>query len=72
VELDSSFLHEARRSLFSSGIRRGFVTVEEIEQALPPGSMSSAERWLLYYSLGAIGVEIRPGSELVESASETA
>ena len=72
MEPDSSLLHEARRSLFSSGFRRGFVTIDEIDEALPLRSMSSAERWLLYYSLNAIGVEIRGDSRVLEAASETA
>jgi len=67
VESDSSLLHEARRGLFSAGVRRGFVTAEEIERAVPLKSTSSAERWLLYYSLNAIGVEIRLGSRALRS-----
>jgi hypothetical protein len=51
-------------------MRRGFVTVSEIALRLPPETMTSAERWLLYYSLNAIGVEIRDGSEVVEPAFE--
>jgi hypothetical protein len=58
VEPDS-ILHEARRALFRAGVRRGFVTLAEIEAQLPSSSMTSAERWLLYFSLNAIGVEIR-------------
>ena len=33
--------------------------MQEIERALPDASLSDAERWLLYYSLRASGVEIR-------------
>jgi hypothetical protein len=51
--------HEARKALFQLGIRRGTLTLEEIDRALPPGSLSPAERWLLFYSLRAAGVEIR-------------
>ena len=51
--------HEARKALFQLGIRRGTLTVEEIDRALPPGSLSPAERWLLFFSLRAAGVEIR-------------
>ncbi|GAO01866.1 RNA polymerase sigma factor region1.1 domain-containing protein [Anaeromyxobacter sp. PSR-1] len=51
--------HEARKALFQIGIRRGTLTVAEIDRALPPGSLSPAERWLLFYSLRAAGVEIR-------------
>jgi hypothetical protein len=51
--------HEARKALFQIGIRRGHLTVDEIDRALPSGSLSPAERWLLFYSLRAAGVEIR-------------
>ncbi|HZR08406.1 MAG TPA: RNA polymerase sigma factor region1.1 domain-containing protein [Myxococcales bacterium] len=50
--------HKARKALFTRGIRRGFLTVAEIDEALPPGSLTDAERWLLYYSLHAARVEI--------------
>ncbi len=50
--------HEARKALFQLGIRRGTLTLDEIDRALPPGSLSPAERWLLFYSLRAAGVEI--------------
>ena len=50
--------HRARKALFTRGIRRGFLTVEEIDEALPPGSLSDAERWLLYYSLHASRIEV--------------
>ena len=55
----SSESHEARKALFQLGIRRGTLSVEEIDRALPPGSLSPAERWLLFFSLRAAGVEIR-------------
>jgi len=51
--------HESRKTLFQVGIRRGHLTLDEIDRALPPGSLSPAERWLLFYSLRAAGVEIR-------------
>jgi hypothetical protein len=51
--------HEARKSLFQVGIRRGYLSINEIDRALPAGSLSPAERWLLFYSLRAAGVEIR-------------
>jgi hypothetical protein len=51
--------HKARKALFARGIRRGFLSVEEIDEALPSGSLTDAERWLLYYSLKASRVEIR-------------
>lgn len=51
--------HEARKALFQVGLRRGHLAVSEIDAALPQGSLSPAERWLLFYSLRAAGVEIR-------------
>jgi hypothetical protein len=51
--------HRARKELFQRGIQLGILTVREIERALPAGSLTDAERWLLYYSLHASGVEIR-------------
>jgi len=51
--------HEARKALFALGIRRGHLTLDEIDRALPPGSLSPSERWLLFYSLRASGVDIR-------------
>jgi hypothetical protein len=50
--------HEARKALFQLGIRRGHLSLDEIDRALPAGSLSPAERWLLFYSLRAAGVEI--------------
>jgi len=50
--------HIARKELFRKGVRKGFLTVEEIEGALPPGTLAVAERWLLYYSLRAAEIEI--------------
>ena len=51
--------HKARKALFARGIRRGYLLIEEIDEALPPGSLTDAERWLLFYSLKASRVEIR-------------
>lgn len=48
----------ARKRLFAKGLRDGRLTVQEIEQALPAGTLTAAERWLLYYSLRAAQVEI--------------
>jgi len=48
----------ARKQLFAKGLRDGRLTVQEIERALPPGALTAAERWLLYYSLRAAQVEI--------------
>jgi hypothetical protein len=51
--------HKARKALFTRGIRRGFLTLDEIDQALPSGSLTDAERWVLFYSLHAARVEIQ-------------
>ena len=48
----------ARKALFAKGLREGRLTVQEIESALPSGTLTAAERWLLYYSLRAAQVEI--------------
>jgi len=53
--------HKARKALFARGIRRGYLLIEEIDEALPPGSLTDAERWLLFYSLKASRVEVRDG-----------
>lgn len=50
--------HLSRKALFRRGVRNGYLTVDEIEEALPAGSLTSSERWLLYYSLRAAEVEI--------------
>ena len=50
--------HLARKELFAQGIRRGYLTLDEIDEALPSGSLTDAERWLLFYSLRAARVEI--------------
>jgi hypothetical protein len=51
--------HKARKALFARGIRRGYLTIDEVDEALPPGSLTDAERWLLFYSLHAARVEVR-------------
>jgi hypothetical protein len=58
--------HKARKALFARGIRRGYLLIAEIDEALPPGSLTDAERWLLFYSLKASRVEVRDeeGNEL--------
>jgi hypothetical protein len=48
----------ARKTLFAKGLREGRLSVQEIETALPSGTLTAAERWLLYYSLRAAQVEI--------------
>lgn len=53
--------HKARKALFARGIRRGYLLIDEIDEALPPGSLTDAERWLLFYSLKASMVEVRDG-----------
>lgn len=53
--------HKARKALFARGIRRGYLLIDEIDEALPPGSLTDAERWLLFYSLKASRVEVRDG-----------
>ena len=50
--------HKARKALFTKGIRRGFLTLQDIDEALPAGSLTDAERWLLFYSLHAAKVEV--------------
>lgn len=55
--------HQARKALFRRGIRRGHVSLREIDRAVPSGCLSPAERWLLLYSLRAAGVEIRGGEQ---------
>jgi hypothetical protein len=64
--------HHARKSLFQRGIQQGVLTVQEIERALPAGSISDADRWLLYYSLRASGVEIRDEAGVELSGSDAA
>lgn len=53
--------HKSRKALFTRGLRRGFLTLDEIEEALPSGSLTDAERWLLFYSLHAARVEVHDG-----------
>ncbi len=60
--MKSSSSHRARKELFQRGIQRGRLTAAEIAEALPAGDLSDAERWLLFYSLRASGVEIRDGA----------
>jgi hypothetical protein len=50
--------YSARKALFSKGIRNKRLSLQEIERLLPPGSLTASERWLLYYSLRAAGVEL--------------
>ncbi len=48
----------ARKALFAKGLRQGRLTMQEIEAALPTGTLTASERWLFYYSLRASQVEI--------------
>ncbi len=50
--------YTARKHLFAKGLKSGRLTVQEIEEALPPGTLTAAERWLLYYSIKAAEIEI--------------
>jgi len=50
--------YTARKALFAKGLREGRLSMQEIEKALPAGTLTAAERWLLYYSLRAAQVEI--------------
>ena len=51
--------HDARKELFRRGLAQGYITLVDVDAALPPGTASQGERWLLLYSLRAAGVEIR-------------
>lgn len=70
--MKSSQSHRARKELFQRGIRKGSLTIQEIERALPEGSLSDAERWLLYYSLRASGVDIRDEANGVDGRASAA
>lgn len=51
--------HKLRKALFVKGIRQGHLTVDEVEDAIPPGLLTAAERWLLYFSLRSADVQLR-------------
>lgn len=51
--------HRLRKELFHKAMRDGWLNVDEIEEAIPAGSMSAAERWLLYFSLRSFEVDLR-------------
>lgn len=53
--------HPMRKELFVRGLRQGYVNVDDVEAAIPPGLMTAAERWLLYFSLRSAEVELRDG-----------
>lgn len=54
----SGAVHFARMELFKKGLKEGRLSLQEIEEKLPQGSLSAAERWLFYYSLRASHVEL--------------
>ena len=54
-----SFSHAARKALFARALRRGWLRLDEIDAALPSGTLSEAERWLLLASLRAANVQLR-------------
>lgn len=56
--MKTSATHRARKALFQRGIQRGALSLGEIDAALPGDALTPAERWLLFYSLRAAGVEI--------------
>lgn len=62
MRMKSGETHEARKAIFRKGVREGRLTVSDIEDTIPEGGLTPAERWLLYYSLRAAEVEI-VGSE---------
>lgn len=51
--------HRTRKAIFLQGIRQGFLNVDEVEEVLPAGLMTAAERWLFYFSLRSAEVELR-------------
>jgi len=51
--------HRIRKDLFIRGIRRGWISVDEVDRVLPPGLLTAAERWLFYFSLFSADVELR-------------
>src|SRR5579863_7574376 len=42
--------YDARKQLFAKGLKYGRLTASEIEAAVPEGTLTAAERWLLFYS----------------------
>jgi hypothetical protein len=66
--------HLARKELFARGLRDGSLTVEEIEEALPDGSLTATERWVFYYSLRAAQIAVvgREGGQLDQAELDEA
>ena len=62
--------HKLRKALFVRGIRQGYLNIDEVEASIPPGLMTAAERWLLYFSLRAAHVELRDSEGHVVTPDE--
>ena len=56
---EGSATHSARKALFARALAQGFLSRQEIDDALPPGALTDSERWLLHYSLRAANIEVR-------------
>jgi hypothetical protein len=52
--------HRVRKELFQRGLRQGWLSLPDIDRALPP-TTGQGERWLFLYSLRAAGIELRDG-----------
>lgn len=50
--------HRVRKELFQLGLRQGWLSLPEIDRALPR-TTGQGERWLFLYSLRAAGIELR-------------
>ena len=62
--------HRWRRELFIQGIRHGYLHVEDVEDTLPDGLLTASEKWLLYFSLRAMGVQLRDATGAVLTPDE--
>ncbi len=62
--------HRLRKALFVRGLKQGYLNVDDVEAAVPPGMMTAAERWLLYFSLRASDVELRDSDGRVLTADD--
>ncbi|MDR0966363.1 MAG: RNA polymerase sigma factor region1.1 domain-containing protein [Myxococcales bacterium] len=54
----TSAFQEARKELFKKGRQQGYLTFQEISDALGEALMTPADRWLLFYSLRAMGIQL--------------
>ena len=72
VEFRTGVAHSLRKALFIRGLRQGFLAVDEVDEALSPGLMSAAERWLFFFSLHASGVQLRDAAGRPLSPDEAA